>query len=375
MDMKNKNQYTKDYKNYYSDVVDYSIEVYKKFATHNMAMFFLYGLGLAVIETERKMLVCGLCFGMSFISIVTLLLMKYYFPIIKKRVIIYENIHMLLFLVLLTLLYYFHPSHIAYTILLCTIITTAMTNMMPPQYRIIILSVSVFDLIIYMTQQPLGNAVEIVGYVVNDCLIIAFAIGINFLYSNMKFREFKEKNFLQNESYHDPLTKIYNRRYVERYVEMNLDIAEICTMILIDLDNFKTVNDELGHEAGDMVLCKVSEILRNNFRKSDCVARLGGDEFMVIMPSVSDKSDVIEKVKKILREFPIIMEDESGTRAIPVSLSIGITFTNVGEANEYEELYRRADSFMYKAKKRGKGCAVMEGKNGREIIINESIGK
>ena len=51
--------------------------------------------------------------------------------------------------------------------------------------------------------------------------------------------------------------------------------------------------------------------------------------------------------------FPIIMEDESGTRAIPVSLSIGITFTNVGEANEYEELYRRADSFMYKAKKCG----------------------
>ena len=87
------------------------------------------------------------------------------------------------------------------------------------------------------------------------------------------------------------------------------------------------------------------------------------------MPQISDKADVAEKVRKILKEFPIIMKGKNGEKSVPVSLSVGVIFTKNGEMNEYEELYRRADKFMYKAKKGGKGRAVMEVKSGKEQVI------
>lgn len=367
---KHKNKYARNYKEYYSDVVDYSVEVHQKFATHNTFMFFIYGLGLSIIEIEFQKLVCGLCFVMSAISFATFFLMKYHFSKFKKHVIIFSNVYLIVFLFLLTCMYFYHPSHIAYTILLCTIITTAMTSMMPLHYVPIMLGVCCVDLIMHFTQSPLGDAIEVVGVVLNDALIMAFALGINVLYSDMKFREFKQKHFLQNESYHDPLTKIYNRRYMERYVEMNLDVTDACAMFLIDIDNFKTVNDELGHEAGDELLCRISDILRTNFRKTDCVARIGGDEFVILMPHITDRAHVANKAKKILKEFPIVLYGEENKKEVVISLSIGIIFTKSGENLEYEELYRRADSFMYKAKKNGKGRAVMELKGGKEQVIS-----
>ena len=369
LEKKHKNRSEQYYEEYYSDVVDYSIEVYKKFALHNTMIFFLYGLGLSVIDIEMQKLVCGLCFGMAGISLVASFFMRYYFLKNKKHVITFSNVYLTIFLVLLTLMYFYHPSHVSYTILICTMITTAMTSMMPLHYDFIIGGVFVFDLVLFFTSNVSGNIIDIIGYILNDILVIIFAIGINNLYSNMKFKEFKKSHFLQNESYRDPLTKLYNRRYVEDYVEMNLEAEEICAVILIDLDNFKNVNDQFGHEKGDELLCSVSNILRANFRKTDCVARIGGDEFLIIMSQVISKENVVEKMKKILKEFPIVIQKEPQDKNVEVSLSIGITFTKSGEDNCYEELYRRADRYMYKAKNRGKGCAVMEGKGGKEHLI------
>lgn len=367
---KHKNRFARKYDEFYEDVVNYSIEVYQKFAAHNTFMFFIYGLGLSIINIEYPKLVCGVCFVMSAISFVAFFLMKYHFSKIKNHVIIFSNGYMIVFLFLLTIMYFYHPSHIAYTILICTIITTAMTNMMPLHYAPIMFGMFFFDLSLYFTQAPLGDAVEVVGDVLNDVLIIAFALGINVLYSNMKFKEFKQKHFLQNESYHDPLTKSYNRRYMEHYVEMNLDVKDACAMFLIDVDNFKTVNDELGHEIGDELLCRISDILKNNFRKTDCVARIGGDEFIVLMPHITDRNHVVDKVKAILKEFPMVLYGKDNEKEVVISLSIGIIFTKSGEDIEYEKLYRRADSFMYKAKKNGKGRAVMEMKGGKEQVIS-----
>lgn len=367
---KHKNKYIRKYEEYYTDVVDYSIEVHQKFASHNTFMFFIYGLGLSIIDIDFPKLVCVLCFAMSGLSFATFFLMKYHFSKYKNNVIMFSNGYLIVFLLLLTIMYFYHPSNIANTILLCTIITTAMTSMMPLHYIPIMLGVFCLDLSMYFFLIPMGDVVEIVGHVLNDVLIIAFALGINILYSDMKFKEFKQKHFLQNESYHDPLTKIYNRRYMERYVEMNLDVTEACAVFLIDIDNFKTANDELGHETGDVLLCRISDILKSNFRKTDCVARIGGDEFVILMPHVTDRTHVVNKAKTILKEFPMVLHNEDGKKKVVVSLSIGIIFTKSGEAIEYEELYRRADSFMYKAKKNGKGCAVMELKGGKEEIIS-----
>ncbi len=366
---KRRNRWMEDYKEFHEDVIEYTIAVYQKFAVHNIYLFLLYGLGLSVIEIEMKEFVCGIYFCMSAFSLITFFLMRYYFVKYKKNAIIFSNVYLMIFLVLLTVAYFYHSSHTAYTILICTLITTTMTSIMPLQYMPIMLGCFIFDCGLFFTQRPLGDAIEVVGYVLNNILILVFALGINVLYSNMKFKEFKQKYFLQNETYHDPLTKIYNRRYMERYVEMNLDVSDSCAVFLIDIDNFKMANDELGHEAGDELLCRISDILRSNFRKGDCVARIGGDEFVILMPNVTEQSHVINKARTILKEFPIVLKGEKQNKEVTISLSIGIIFTKTGEVIEYEELYRRADSFMYKAKKKGKGCAVMEMKGGKWKVI------
>ena len=245
-----------------------------------------------------------------------------------------------------------------------------MTNMVPLYYISILLAVFILDNILHFWMGETGNIIDIVGYVLNDLLIVAFSIGINVLFSDMKIREFKQKHFLQNESYHDPLTNIFNRRYVERYVDLNFDGTDEWAMFLLDIDNFKLANDSLGHEYGDALLCRISDILRKSFRKTDCVARIGGDEFIILMPKVEDKSIVVEKAKEILKNFPFELEDSKGYQTITISVSIGIAFTKLGENTTYEEMYHKADRYMYKAKNKGKGLAVMEAVDGkREQVI------
>jgi diguanylate cyclase (GGDEF)-like protein len=138
---------------------------------------------------------------------------------------------------------------------------------------------------------------------------------------------------------------------------MNAKKEKMSAMILLDLDNFKLVNDTYGHDKGDEVLCKVSSILQGKFRETDCVARLGGDEFMVYLPVVFREEDIIERVEKILKEFPIVVGE--GKKKVNVSVSIGVAFKQEGKTATYERLYRRSDWAMYKAKEKGKARAVV----------------
>lgn len=365
-----KTTFRNDYRKYYDEVIEYSINAHCKFSFHNACLFLVYGVYLGFIDLANSMSTCGICFGISIISIVVYAVSKSRIIKNRKAIAFFYNIYLFIFLLEITILYFVHPSHIAYTILICSIITTAMTNMHPIYYDLILLEVFFIDIAIHFCLQDAGDITDIVGYILNNILIYLFSIGINLLVADMKFKEFKQKHFLQNESYHDPLTNIYNRRYVERYVDLHLDGTEEWAMFLMDVDNFKYVNDNLGHELGDELLCRISDILRNSFRKTDCVARIGGDEFLVLMPKIDDKQMVVEKAKQILVHFPIEMEDDSGYQTIEVSVSIGIALGRKGEETTYEEMYRKADRYMYKAKEKGKGIAVMEGLNGkREQII------
>lgn len=360
-----KTTFRKDYRNYYDEVIEYTFNVYRKFALYYTILFLLFSLGVGLTDTENTILTCGMAAIISAVSFIVYLVSKGRILKRKKAITVFYNLYLFFFLMAITLLYFVHPSHMAYTILLCSIITSAMTTIHPMHYDFILLSVFIIDNIIHFTMQEVGDWVTISGYLINDILVLVFGIGVNVIFADMKFREYKQKHFLQNESYHDPLTNIFNRRYVERYVELNFDGTDEWAMFLIDIDNFKLANDSLGHEYGDELLCRISDILRNNFRKTDCVARIGGDEFIVLMPKVTEKSIVIEKAKNILDNFPIEIEDSKGYQSITVSVSIGIAFTKMGTEITYEEMYRKADHYMYKAKEKGKGVAVMEGTNGR----------
>ncbi|MFS8979984.1 GGDEF domain-containing protein [Cupriavidus necator] len=123
------------------------------------------------------------------------------------------------------------------------------------------------------------------------------------------------------------------------------------TFLLLDVDNFKAINDTFGHLQGDDVLASVGEVLRHNTRGSDLVGRLGGDEFAIVLRDV-EGSDAIELAERIrIQAQSIRMPDGSA-----VSLSIGLC--GLPPAPDFEAAYRYADAALYAAKQAGRGRVV-----------------
>ncbi|HVO40891.1 MAG TPA: GGDEF domain-containing protein [Spirochaetia bacterium] len=123
------------------------------------------------------------------------------------------------------------------------------------------------------------------------------------------------------------------------------------TLAYLDLDNFKSVNDSLGHVVGDTLLQEVISIIRANVRESDFVARLGGDEFALLLPE-TDERGARAAVAKIQSQFAIGMKQ----RDWPVTLSIGAV-TSAADDGDIEQIVTRADALMYAAKMDGKNTA------------------
>jgi len=165
---------------------------------------------------------------------------------------------------------------------------------------------------------------------------------------------------LTHQALHDPLTKIANRALFRDRVEHAL--AKIVRnhvsigVLFLDLDNFKSINDSLGHAAGDKLLVAVAERLQDCLRNSDTAARLGGDEFGVLIESVTHADEATNIADRILAVFdqPFSIEGKE----IYVGTSIGIA-AGSSETCGPEELLRNADLAMYLAKSRGKGKYVV----------------
>ncbi|MDD3882036.1 MAG: GGDEF domain-containing protein [Eubacteriales bacterium] len=120
----------------------------------------------------------------------------------------------------------------------------------------------------------------------------------------------------------------------------------------MDVDNFKQINDKMGHSAGDAVLQSVGEALKGAFRKGDIVSRLGGDEFVAFLPYAGDIGVVTEKVKAMMQRINEIKQGNE--QDIIVSVSVGLA-QYPKDGCLFEELYKRADKALYSAKNSGKG--------------------
>ena len=163
----------------------------------------------------------------------------------------------------------------------------------------------------------------------------------------------KNREKLEKSATTDPLTGLKNKMTMEReireYMEQNPDDRGL--MFLLDLDNFKTINDTKGHAFGDQVLKEFSFRLSSYFRAADLVGRIGGDEFMVFCPHFSDEAAIaykIESLENFAKTFSV------GTVMIQkVSCSIGLAYYPKDGA-EFETLYKAADQAMYRSKKGGK---------------------
>lgn len=165
-------------------------------------------------------------------------------------------------------------------------------------------------------------------------------VGTHLDVSDLKEVERKIKKI----SYQDKLTHLYNRRYYEEQnifidQEINLPIS----LIMIDANGLKLINDAFGHQAGDELLIKSSEALRNFFRKSDLIARVGGDEFVVLLPKTEEEV-ALELVKRIEKSL-----ENTSVRGIPITLSFGVA-TKEEPSTLLEDIYRKAENNMYQSK-------------------------
>ncbi|MGY1697193.1 putative bifunctional diguanylate cyclase/phosphodiesterase [Geodermatophilus sp. SYSU D00814] len=153
---------------------------------------------------------------------------------------------------------------------------------------------------------------------------------------------------------HDPLTGLANRALMQDRLEHALADRRVRrhAVLLLDLDDFKAVNDVCGHEAGDAVLTAVARRLESSVRPADTVARLGGDEFVVLMEDVEGRRDVVTVAERLLRALrePVAWGEERFT----VGGSVGVTLTDAGDRRGMDDLLRDADLAMYVAKSGGK---------------------
>ncbi|KPK26859.1 MAG: hypothetical protein AMJ61_07725 [Desulfobacterales bacterium SG8_35_2] len=165
----------------------------------------------------------------------------------------------------------------------------------------------------------------------------------------------KYKAKLEVIALYDTLTGLPNRRLFFDRLNMTLERNHrhkgMFSLFYLDLDGLKKVNDTLGHEAGDEVICTASQRLNNAIRKSDTVARIGGDEFAIIVDQIKSVEEAEIAVKKIVASFAKPIQLSAGN--VNVGVSIGISLFPV-DSNEADELIRLADNSMYTSKNLGK---------------------
>lgn len=146
----------------------------------------------------------------------------------------------------------------------------------------------------------------------------------------------------------DPLTGLFNRRYAETYLADTVRNAERngtpFTVMIVDIDRFKKINDEHGHPAGDAVLKSVARRMRDNLRSIDLVARFGGEEFLVVLPDtdVAQAGPAANRLRAIIGGAPVILADG---RAIPVTVSVGVTVGGLPVTDRAVHAGRAAGAF------------------------------
>ncbi|MDR1996435.1 diguanylate cyclase domain-containing protein [Azonexus sp.] len=162
---------------------------------------------------------------------------------------------------------------------------------------------------------------------------------------------------LAHQANHDPLTGLANRAHFEERLDQALDTMHNdgghAALFFIDADRFKSINDEFGHEVGDIVLCIIARRLRAKVREGDLVARLGGDEFAVLLLPLGDLSQAKRIAGSMLESMAEPIELPSGI-SLNVSLSIGIAFFP-DHATDAAGLLKKADEAMYESKRAGRG--------------------
>lgn len=186
-------------------------------------------------------------------------------------------------------------------------------------------------------------------------LAVMASEDLSFVLANMSLRE-----SLREQSIRDPLTGLFNRRFVDEFLVRELARAtrkaRQFSVVVMDIDHFKQINDTFGHSAGDMVLRRVSHILQAHVRESDIACRLGGEEFSLLLAELSQPVAIqrAESIRKALREMSLTYD---GKTVGPITASFGAA-TYPEHGRTVEALFRAADEALYDAKRSGRDRVV-----------------
>ncbi|MCL1045979.1 diguanylate cyclase [Shewanella electrodiphila] len=180
----------------------------------------------------------------------------------------------------------------------------------------------------------------------------------------------KQKQQLLVLSEKDHLTGLMNRRALERALDNVINDAHISgskvALFFLDIDNFKIINDSIGHDAGDTVLQQVAQRLQECTRKADIVGRLGGDEFLVCLGTIEDFDQIGHKAQSILDS--VSQPIEFNGNKLSITTSMGVSYFPF-QARSRDSLIKRADQYMYKAKQFKGSCCY----DGQEVLAQSNI--
>lgn len=156
----------------------------------------------------------------------------------------------------------------------------------------------------------------------------------------------------QESAMRDPLTQLYNKTSTRELIKHYIDGTDgHGAFMMLDIDNFKQVNDTLGHLYGDAVLSELAHTLKSLFRDSDIIGRVGGDEFVVFMTNINDLTVIRTKAEKILSAFKRSFKKENTEQGLSCSIGVSVY---PGNGSTYDELMEKADSSLYFSKSNGK---------------------
>jgi diguanylate cyclase (GGDEF)-like protein len=160
----------------------------------------------------------------------------------------------------------------------------------------------------------------------------------------------------------DALTGVYNRQFYDRQMPVEIERAmrsgNALSMLLLDIDDFKRINDELGHKKGDEALVTVADIIRRNLRKIDLAFRYGGEEIVVLLPGTPEFEAVhtAERLRRVIHQHRSFRDARGAPRQVTVSVGVAVY---PDTAKSADQLFVQADEAMYRAKQRGKNQVVL----------------
>ena len=169
-------------------------------------------------------------------------------------------------------------------------------------------------------------------------------------------KHFQRFSSIQSMAIYDTLTGLYNRRFFEEKLGIETQKSFYgntpVSLVMVDIDHFKKVNDTLGHLDGDKALCEIASLLKTSLRKKDTVARYGGEEFVLILSGagLEESRMIAERIRRLIENTPVQM----GQAQINLTVSMGISNFPIHRPESKEELVKMADRALYEAKRGGR---------------------